>query len=241
MKTLNYKSISTSKEYDSFLKDLYMGVKQKIEEVEISPIKIIAISGNEPPSSKQYQTAIACLYGIGYTLKMGLKFGKLPEPKRCFDYKVGALETLWWSIKGVEFDISNPKILRWKAYLMVPQFIDEKLFSEAVKMAALKKPEVPYAQASLEEFKEGHSVQVLNIGPYGKEMPMIELLHNYIKENKLKITGKHHEIYISDPRRVKPEKIKTVIRYPVSSLNESAKPKAQDIEKRKNASRKKYL
>ncbi|TAN57791.1 transcriptional regulator [Patescibacteria group bacterium] len=215
MKTLNYKSIKTSKEYDGFLKDLYMGVKQKIEEVEIPPVKIISVSGNEPPASKQYQTAIACLYGIGYSLKMGLKFGKLPQPKGYFDYKVGALETLWWSIKGAEFDISNSKILRWKAYLMVPRFIDEKLFGEAVKMAALKKPEIPYAQASLEEFEEGYSIQVLNIGPYGKEMPMIESLHNYIKENRLKITGHHHEIYISDPKRVKPEKLKTVIRYPV--------------------------
>lgn len=215
MKTLNYKSISTSQEYDKLLKDLYMGVKQKIEEVIIPPVKIIAVSGNEPPASKQYQTAIACLYGIGYTLKMGLKFGKLPKPKNYFDYKVGALETLWWSLKGAKFDISNPKILRWKAYLMVPQFIDKKIFNEVVKMAALKKPEVPYAQASLEEFEEGYSIQVLNIGPYGKEMPMIESLHNYIKENKLKIAGKHHEIYISDPRRVKPEKLKTVIRYSV--------------------------
>lgn len=218
MKSFNYKSISTSKEYDALLKALYMGVKQVEEEIEIPPVKIIAVSGNEPPASKQYQTAIACLYGIDYTLKMGLKFGKLPKPKGYFDYKVGGLETLWWSKKGTEIEISNPETLRWKAYLMVPQFVDQKLFTQATAMAKEKKPEIPYENASFEEIDEGRSIQMLNIGPYDKEMPTIEALHKYAKGHGFKISGKHHEIYISDPRRTKPEKLKTVIRYPVRKI-----------------------
>ncbi|OGC44743.1 hypothetical protein A2V54_01030 [candidate division WWE3 bacterium RBG_19FT_COMBO_53_11] len=218
MKTLDYKSISSSKQYDQFLKDLYIGVKQKVEEIIVPPVKIIAVEGNEPPASKQYQTAIACLYGIGYTLKMSLKYGKLPKPNDYFDYSVGGLETLWWSKEGTPFEIANPKTLQWKAYLMVPAFVDQDLFAEAVAMAKKKKPEIPYENVKLEELDEGHSVQILHVGPYDQERPTIELLNGYIKENSLEMAGKHHEIYISDPRRTKPEKLKTIIRFLVRKV-----------------------
>ena len=127
MKTLpRMDSIRTTKAYDDLLKLLYVGVKARVEEVEIPSLPVVSVSGNEPPASKQFQDAIGILYGIGYGLKMGLKFGKIARPKGYFDYKVGALETLWWST-AKDFDITNAKTLRWRAYLMVPGFVTSDL------------------------------------------------------------------------------------------------------------------
>lgn len=218
MKTITYKSSVDDKSYDKLLDDLYSGVTQNVEEVEVGPMKIIAVEGNEPPGGEQYQTAIACLYGVGYTLKMGLKFKKIPRPKGYFDYKVGGLGSLWWSVKGNLFDITNPATLRWKAYLVVPPFVDESLVELALKQAKAKKPEIPYEKVSFETLDEGLSVQALHIGPYNEEKFTVNKMQQFMNEHSLKAKGKHNEIYISDPRRTRPERLKTVIRLPVVSL-----------------------
>lgn len=207
-------AIRTTKAYDNLLKLLYTGVKSQVEEIEVPPLPVIAVTGNEPPGSQQYQDAIAVLYGIGYTLKMGLKFGKLPRPAGYFDYKVGALETFWWSVRG-EVEITNPATLRWQAYLMVPSFVTRKLFDETRKQAGAKRPATPYDIAKLVTVNEGRAVQVLHTGPYDQERPTIERLHAYAADHGLALSGKHHEIYISDPRRTPPAKLKTVIRQAV--------------------------
>ena len=216
-KVLDYSSITSSKGYDFFLRKLYAGVKQKPELLKIPSIKIIAAYGNEPPTSEQFRGAIEALYGIGYTLKMGLKFNKLPRPKKYFDYRVGGLEAEWWSNTG-KLEISNPKTLRWKAYLMVPHFVDQKLFAKAVSQAKAKKPEVGYHLVGLERAGDSDSVQVLHVGPYDKEEPTVEAMQSYMKENGLKVKGRHHEIYISDPRKTKPAKLKTVIRFQIQKV-----------------------
>jgi hypothetical protein len=210
----NFKSIRTARAYDDFLKALYAGVKQQVEEIEIPRIQVICVTGNQPPASKQYQEAIAVLYGIGYSLKMGLKFGTLPQPVGYFDYKVGALGSFWWSV-GKKFEITNPKTLRWQAYLMVPAFVTKKLADEARRLAKAKHPELPYESATLATIDEGRSVQMLHVGPYDMEQPTIDELRAYVAERGLVVAGKHHEIYISDPRRTQPEKLKTVIRLAV--------------------------
>ncbi len=215
MKTLpSFKSIRTTKAYDGLLKMLYAGVKRQVEEIEIPSVQAICVTGNQPPTTKQYQDAIAVLYGVGYSLKMGLTFGKLPTPAGYFDYKVGALETFWWSV-GKEVDITNPATLRWQAYLMIPAFVTEKFVDEARALAKAKHPELPYEGAELATIDEGRSVQMLHVGRYDMERPTIDMLHAYAADNGLVIAGKHHEIYISDPRKTQPEKLKTVIRYAV--------------------------
>ncbi len=215
MKTLpSFKAIRTAKAYDDFLKVLYAGAKPQVEEIAIPPVPVICVTGNQPPATKQYQDAIAALYGISYGVKMGLKFGKLPRPAGYFDYKVGALETFWWSVSE-ELDITNPETLRWQAYLMLPAFVTKKLVDEARDLAKAKHPEIPYEAVRLARVDEGRSVQILHVGRYDAEQPTIAKLHAYAADHGLAITGRHHEIYISDPRRTPPEKLKTVIRLAV--------------------------
>jgi hypothetical protein len=213
MPHLNYRSVKSPEAYDELLNALYMKVPTHVEEIVVPAVKIIAVGGHEPPASQDYQQAIGVLYGIGYTLKMGLKFGKLPAPKGAFDYRVGALETLWWSDEKT-LCMDDPT-LQWKAYLMVPAFVTARLFEEARCQAVAKHPEVSYARGALETLEEGRAIQVLHVGPYGAEQPTIALLHQHAQEHGLAISARHHEIYISDPRRTKPERLKTVIRFPV--------------------------
>ncbi len=212
--TLHYESIRTTKAYDDLLNALYMKANRSVGEIEVPPVQVTSVSGNEPPATKQYQDAIAVLYGIGYGLKMGLRFGTLPRPKGYFDYRVGALGTFWGST-GRTLEINNPTTLRWQAYLMVPGFVSKKLVDEARRQAKAKHPEIPYERASLEIVNEGRSVQVLHVGPYDAEQPTIAQLQRYVAEHALAVKGRHHEIYISDPRRTKPMKLKTVIRIAV--------------------------
>jgi hypothetical protein len=211
---LHYKSIRTTKAYDDLLNALHMKVNRSVGEIEVPPVQVISVSGNEPPATKQYQDAIAVLYGISYGLKMGLKFERLPKPKGYFDYRVGALGTFWGST-GQTLEINDPTTLRWQAYLMVPGFVSKKLVDEARRQATAKHPEIPYERASLEIVNEGRSVQMLHVGPYDAEQPTIAQLQRYVADHALAVQGRHHEIYISDPRRTKPMKLKTVIRFAV--------------------------
>lgn len=208
------KAIRTTQAWETFLKALSTGVKRDVEEIRIPSVQIVTMSGNEPPTSLQYQNAIAVLYGMAYGVKMGLKFRKLPRPKGYYDFRIGALGTLWWSSDG-SIDITNSSTLRWQAYLALPSFVTKKLLESARATAHERHPELPFAAATLTTLKEGRCVQVLHVGPYNQEEPTIQKLHDYMAAHGLMLNGKHHEIYISDPRRTAPAKLKTVIRLPV--------------------------
>jgi hypothetical protein len=218
---LPYDSIRTTKAYDELLNASYIKVKRRPEEIVLPALQVLAVRGNEPPSSKQYQDAIAVLYGIGYGLKMGLKFGKLPRPRAYFDYRVGTLGTFWDST-GTSLEINNPATLRWQAYLLVPAFVSVPLCDEAREQAQARHPDIAYEQASLETVNEGRAVQMLHVGPYDHEQPTIDQMKLYMAEHGLAVAGRHHEIYISDPRRTPPDKLKTVIRFAVVNDGERA-------------------
>lgn len=206
----------STKEYESFLKFLYMRAKREVVEIDVPPCQVVSVTGRGAPKDKGFQDAVPVLYGVAYGLKMGLKFGKLSKPAKYFDYKVGALEALWWTDQG-DFDIRKPESWRWEVFLMVPAFVTPKLFEDARAQAKGKHPEQPFELAELVPMREGRSIQVLHIGPYDQEQPTIEQLQQYAQQNGLIISGKHHEIYLSDPRRTAPEKLKTVLRVPVSN------------------------
>ena len=224
MKALpSFGSVRTTKAYDEFLKTLYGNVKRHVEEIDVPSVRVISVIGRQPPASKPYQDAIAVLYGIAYTLKMGLKFGKLPTPPGYFDYKVGALETFWWSV-GKTFDITNAATLRWQAFLMVPAFVTGSLVKKARSQAEAMRPGVSYGTATLATVTEGRSMQVLHVGPYDTERPTIAALLAHVADCGLAVAGRHHEIYLSDPRRTSPEKLRTVIRLAVKPASRKRAP-----------------
>ena len=169
----------------------------------------LAIDGKGDPNGTEYQEAMTALYGAAYTLKFHYKaLGK--------DFKVMALEGLWW-IEGGVFDMNNPaprENWRWTSMIRVPDFIEQSGFDEVLPGLVEKRGE-KVREVNLVEFAEGLSAQIMHIGPYSEETPTINRLHEWVAEQGYRLRDKHHEIYMSDPRRTKPEKLKTIIRHPV--------------------------
>lgn len=208
-----YSALKTGSEFTDLLQEMYFPPLDKIEEIDLPAVQVISVTGKGAPESKNFQQAIASLYGIAYGLKMGFKFGKLAKPKGYFDFKVPPLEGLWWQDGG--FDMKARAGWEWKVMILMPAFINGAAITAARQQALSKHPEIPYDDVKLENFNEGHAVQLTHMGPYAEEPKTIAKLMEYIKDKGFAVSGKHHEIYMNDPRRVKPEKIKTVLRYPV--------------------------
>ena len=199
------------------LNHLYAPSASEASVVDVPEMKFLTVEGRiepgaSPETSTAFQEALTVLYGGSYTLKFMSKLRK-DDP---IDYTVMALEGLWWSDAG-EFDISKPGEWQWTLMMMQPDHITDEMFQEAVDDLRRKKnpPALPLLRFS--NFQEGLSVQIMHIGPYSDEPPTIEKMHAFAKEKGYRLRGKHHEIYIGDPRRAKPEKLKTVLRHPVES------------------------
>jgi hypothetical protein len=126
------------------------------------------------------------------------------------------LEALWWTDEGTDFLTAEKKAWSWTAMIAQPDHVTEELVEKARTEIVRKKKTVPgLDKARLEMFEEGLSAEIMHVGPYAGERPTIEKLHKYITDSGHKLRGKHHEIYMSDPRRSKPEKWKTVVRQPM--------------------------
>jgi hypothetical protein len=122
-----------------------------------------------------------------------------------------ALEGLWWTDSG-RFDMADRKGWNWTAMMMQPEFVTPTLYRRAIEEVRKKKNVKALGVARLDAFHEGLSAQIMHIGPYSAEGPTIERLHNYIKEIGGQPKGKHHEIYLGDPRRAMPSKLRTILR-----------------------------
>jgi hypothetical protein len=166
--------------------------------------------GKSPGESPAFREAMTALYGASYTLKFMSKLRK----KNPIDYPVMALEGLWW-VQGGKFDITKPENWRWRAMMMLPDHITPKMFAEALDKIRAKRPSPSVERLRLERFREGLCVQAMHAGPYAAEPATIERLNAFAAENGYALRGRHHEIYLSDPRRTAPEKLKTVLRHPV--------------------------
>ena len=127
-------------------------------------------------------------------------------------------EALWWSDDMSAFgpEKQNKDVWKWTVMIMQPEFITRTMVEEAMKVAARKKRPVSLPLVRFEAFKEGKAVQTMHIGPFSHEGPAIERLHAFIKQSGSRITGKHHEIYLSGLRRTAPDKLKTIIRQPMA-------------------------
>ena len=191
------------------LKPLYAPPRSKIVAVEVPKLQCLMIDGKGAPDGDDYAHAIEALYTVAYTAKFTLKLG--PEKT---DFRVMPLETLWWADDMSAFEKGRREDWRWTALMVVPDVVTKKVIEDAEKRAAEKKPLPEIEALRLESFNEGKAAQALYLGPYSAEGPTIAAIHAYIAEAGGKLRGKHHEIYLSDPRRTAPDKLKTIIRQP---------------------------
>jgi hypothetical protein len=184
--------------------------KRKPEIIDVPPGKFLSYEGRGAPEGETYATAMEALYGLSYTLKFRCK----GEGR---DFTVMALEGLWWWDEPAAFSLSDAPPRdewNWRSMIRQPDFITGKMVEETRTQVREKRgPAVDYVV--FETFHEGLSAQILHIGPYSEEGPIGERLHTFIEEQGYRIRGRHHEIYLSDPRRSKPENIKTILRQPV--------------------------
>ena len=200
-------------------KHLYQPSAKKVELVEVPPFQFAMVDGEIEPGvlpglSPAFQEAVQALYGITYTLKFMSKL----RAENPIDYKVMALEGLWWVDEG-DFDITRPGDWRWTVMIMQPDHITETMFQEALEQLRKKKPGPGLDKLRLETFEEGLSMQIMHIGPYAEEPATIEKMHAFAAENGYSLRGKHHEIYLGDPRTADPAKLKTGLRQPVGRVN----------------------
>jgi hypothetical protein len=196
-------------------KHLYLPSAKQVELVEVPPLQFAMVDGEIEPGvlpglSPAFQEAVQALYGITYTLKFMSKL----RAENPIDYKVMALEGLWWVDEG-DFDITRPGDWRWTVMIMQPDHITETMFQEALEQLRKKKPGPGLDKLRLETFEEGLSMQIMHIGPYAEEPATIEKMHAFAAENGYSLRGKHHEIYLGDPRTADPAKLKTGLRQPV--------------------------
>ena len=195
-------------------KDLYMP-KATPSLIEVPLISYLMVDGSGAPEGESYQEALELLYSIAYTIKMSKMGGTQPEGY--IDYVVPPLEGLW-DCAAEGFDPDRTK-WTWTSLLRQPDFVTQDVFAWACGELKKKKPELNLERIRLEPYDEGLCVQIMHMGPYSEEQASIDKLTAFIQENGLKdacgLHRRHHEIYLSDPRRTAPEKLKTVLRHPV--------------------------
>lgn len=182
---------------------------------------LMADGHGDPNTSPEYVETIESLYPVAYKLKFASKesLGR--------DYVVPPLEGLWWARDMSIFTTARDKSQwDWTMMLMVPDWIDEPMFAAAVARAGTKKPPPRLGQVRLETLTEGKCVQTLHIGSFDDEADILAQMHEqFIPSHGLEMVGKHHEIYLSDLRRVTPERLRTILRQPVQSERAAGRPR----------------
>lgn len=194
-------------------KHLYNPSAKSPSFVEVPGMNFLMIDGEgNPNTSKQFADAVETLYSLAYTLKFMLKSSDSSEN----DYVVPPLEGLWWMDDMNLFSEENKDLWKWTMMIMQPEFILKEHIGNALKQVKAKKNPPALDKVRFERYVEGCAAQVMYFGPYSDEGPTIKNLHSFIHDNGYKRCEKHHEIYLSDPRKTTPEKLKTIIRQPVA-------------------------
>lgn len=205
--------ISTKIDFKKCLKELYKPSSKEISIIDVPTMQYLMIDGmGSPGECQEYFDCIETLYPVAFRAKfLSKKVGK--------DYVVPPLEGLWWADDMNDFTNGNRDKWKWTLMIMQPEWITQNLIDEAIEIVKKKKTKIVKNLLKLrfENLNEGKIAQIMHLGPYSEEGPTIEKLHQYIKDNGGDFDGfkqKHHEIYLSDPRKAKSENIKTIIRQP---------------------------
>ena len=192
-------------------KNLYYPSEKKVSIIDVPRMNFLMVDGiGDPNTSMEYQNAMEALFPISFKTKF------LSKKENNQDYVVMPLEGLWWADNMEEFSIEDKESWKWTAMIMQPELVTEEMIKKAMEDVESKKNPVSLSKVRFEKFSERLSAQIMHIGPYGAaEAPTVAKLHDFIEKSGYKIRDKHHEIYISDVRRTKPERLKTVIRQPI--------------------------
>ncbi|WP_055668188.1 GyrI-like domain-containing protein [Desnuesiella massiliensis] len=202
------------RDYKKIFKELYSQSEKEISILEVPRFNYLMIKGNgNPNTSKEYEDAVQALFSVSYGIKFMIKKSELK-----INYGVMPLEGLWWTEDMKDFSIYNKDIWKWCAMIMQPDVVTENYVSKALDEIAKKKQLNSLSKIEYKEHEEGIVAQIMHIGPYADEAPTIERLHSFIDGKGYKLKGLHHEIYLNDPRKCAPEKMKTIIRQPIEKI-----------------------
>ncbi|MDR0436205.1 MAG: GyrI-like domain-containing protein [Propionibacteriaceae bacterium] len=211
-------------DYKKMQRDLYQpGTSPSVVEVPRLAFLLVAGSG-DPNTSEEYTAAVETLYGLSYTIKMSGK--SIHKPDGYFDYVVPPLEGLWQLDDGGEFRgggaaITDKSKFSWTMLLRQPEFVTPAVVDAAKAALAKKKPRLDLSLVRFEPYAEGLCVQVMHIGSYDDEPETVARLARFVAENgyqeDFSAGRRHHEIYLSDPRKTAPEKLRTIIRHPIKA------------------------
>jgi hypothetical protein len=198
-------------DYKKELKQLYAPSAKEPALVEVPRLHYLMIDGQgDPNTAPEYAAAVETLYALAYALKFMVKRGPL-----AVDYAVMPLEGLWWG-EGIDWhDAGQRGNWQWTMMIMQPEHVTGELFQRALAETRTKKPALALDRARFERYDEGLAAQIMHIGPYAIEGPTVARLHAFIEQQGRSLRGKHHEIYLGDPRKTALEKLRTVIRQPV--------------------------
>jgi len=192
-------------------KDLY-APPRRFELVDVPELPFLMIDGEGDPNTTQsYQDAITGLYAVSYALKAASRrrLGR--------DYVFAPLEGLWWADDPAAFAARAKHEWRWTMMITQPEWITPAMVDEAIALTTAKQRLPAPERVRFDRYDEGLSVQILHVGSYDDEAPVLARLHHeFMPANGLTFNGPHHEIYLSDPRRTAPEKLRTVLRQPVA-------------------------
>lgn len=196
-------------------KELYTaGTKPSV--IFVPPGHYLSIEGQGDPNGELFAACTQALYTGAYSIKLHYK-------KMEMDFVVCKLEGLWWVDDIAGYQDHNEVLQvpreqwRWQLLIRMPEFVSKAGLKELLKRAYQRKPVPYFNQIFLQTLAEGESVQVMHTGPYATEPITLQLMHDFMKEKGLTWNGRHHEIYLSDPRKTAPEKMKTILRQPVKS------------------------
>ena len=198
-------------DYKNELKHLYRPTTKKVEIVEVPKMNFIMIDGDGGPNHPTFQNAIEVLFPLSYTLKFMIKKSDIG-----IDYGVLPLEGLWWADDMSSFIKDKKDDWKWTLMIMQPELVKKEMVVKAIEEVRKKKNPVALPLVRFESFSEGKVAQIMHIGPFSEEGPTVEKVHTFIGNSGRQRSGKHHEIYLSDIRRAAPEKLKTIIRQPMS-------------------------
>ena len=204
-------------DYKKENKEFYLPPKQPTL-VTIPPMNFVAVQGKGDPNEPdgEYQAAMELLYGIAFTIKMSYKGSHKIDGY--FEYVVPPLEGLWHQAGVDGVDYAHKETFEWTSMIRLPEFVTREEFDWAVRKATAKKKQ-DFSKVEFFSYEEGLCVQCMHIGAYDDEPVTVDAMHRFMEEQgyTLDITDRrmHHEIYLSDARKVAPEKLKTVIRHPI--------------------------